>query len=198
MDLDEIEEKYQKELEKAENDFLKEVAGSKDSSAAEKKYTERVKAAQSSYSNAVNSVLAKQKGSLGKVEKKKTLEKNEQFKVVPGNFELTRWEKQKIKWGLFFFKTHFKVRNDLRKKTPNFVSYQYYYWRILIRRFTGAVRDEIHHIVSEITLAMQHNYETLSEFMKKAFKFLWELPGKFLSHFKKKGKEEKKEETKTS
>jgi hypothetical protein len=102
MDLDEIEEIYRKELEQAENDFLKEVANSKDSSPAEKRYKEKVKIAQNKYYVSVNSYLEKEKKNYGKKEQKKKPEITAPFQVLPGNFELSRWEKRKLKWGLFF------------------------------------------------------------------------------------------------
>lgn len=203
MDLDEIEEVYRKECEDAENDFLKSVANKKDSSSAEKTYTGRIKSAREKYERLVRSYLENEKKNRGKKGQKPVLERNEQFKVIPGEFELSHWEKRKLKWHLFFFKTHFNLRNELRQKTPGFLSYYFYLWKLLFKRFFGAIRDFFAQMISEIVSSLQHTLEALGELSKKIFKYLSELPGKILSLFKKKSKAvggeakpEVKEETK--
>ncbi len=192
MDLDEIEDVYKRELEDAEKDFLQATAEKKDANGAEEKYRSRIRAAREKYYKTIKIYLEKEKSSREKKGKKEKTEENKQFKVEPGKFELSWWEKQKIKWGLIFFKAHFKTRNKARKNTPRAVSYEYYSLRLSLRKFFGTIADATDRMVSTIVAVSQHLFEIVKDFLKKFLKYLGGIPGKIADRFKKKGKEEKK------
>ncbi|MFH1802003.1 MAG: hypothetical protein ABH864_00965 [archaeon] len=198
MDLEEIEDVYRRELEEIEKNFLKAVADKEKSKGAEKAYKGKIKAARDRYYTSVNTYLEREKKNLGKKDNKKKEKETKQFKVVPGNFELSWWQRQKLRWGLFFFKKRFSARNKIRKNTPEFVSYQYYKKRLLFGRFFGVVGDSVRGAASEVASVLQGNYEMFKKGAQKALKYLSELPGKiFAKFFKKKGKEGEKKEEKT-
>jgi hypothetical protein len=78
------------------------------------------------------------------------------------------------------------VRNEIRKNTPRGVSYHYFLWRLLFRRFFGSIKEGISRVISEITLTLQHGFEAIKELLKKILKYLSEIPSKIIKKFKKK------------
>lgn len=209
MDLEEIEEAYRKQLEDAEKIFLKAVADKKGVKEAEKTYKAKVKAARDKYYSSINAHLEKEKKSYGKKNKKTKREDTKPFKVEPGNFELSWWQRQRLSWGLYFFKKRFATRNKMRKNTPKFVSYQYYKWKLFFKKFYLAVADAISRTLSELAAMFKSLYEWSGDLTKKVLKYLGGVPGKLMALLNKiRGKkakagekkegEEKKDESKES
>lgn len=211
MDLEEIEEVYRRELEEIEKEFLKAIADKKNAKGAENTYKSKIKAARDRYYKLINDNLEKEKKNYGRKGRKKEGFDVKPFKVEPGNFELSWWQKKKLEWNLWFFKKHFHTRNKVREKTPKFVSYHYYKWRLLLKRFYGNVREGLSRAYSGLVSMLQHNYGRLKDLVKKILKYLSGVPEKVVKLIqrirgkkveKKAGegdkKEEKKEEKKSS
>ncbi|MFH1290669.1 MAG: hypothetical protein ABIH92_04645 [Nanoarchaeota archaeon] len=195
MNLEEIEETYKKELEKIEKEFLQGIKDKKDTGEVEKDYLKKIKVVRERYYKEVTVFLEKQKKALKNIKKKKVKkEKVGRFKVEPGDFELSWWQKKKFSWGLRWFKVGFKTHNFRRDHTPNFVSYNWIIFRITMKKIFTKVRNAVAGFFEMLFTAIAGGYVSSKNLLKKVSKKVVELPGRIIGRLmKKKGGEEKKE-----
>jgi hypothetical protein len=195
VEIEEIEEIYEKDVESVEKEFLDGLKAGKSTKDLDKIYRDKIKLARDKYYKSMSDYIERSKKA--KQQKKKgKKEKFKHFEVVPANLRLSWFRRMRNKLNLKWFKFHFSVRNGVRSRTPNgFLRFRIWV-KLKLRRYYMFVRRIIEKIFNWFKELFVSAGKGIYTGVKKALAFLIELPGKFLGLFrrKKKGKEGEKKE----
>jgi len=186
MDLEKIEEDYKKGLDVAEKEFKSGLKNKGNTKELEKRYQNKLNSLRKHYYNSINSNLKKQ-GIYKKKKKSATKkEKFKTFKVHPGKFELSIFQKLKFKIHLLKFKVGFWIRNFLRNKTPEFISFNYLKIKIKSKKLFSKLSDLTADSIEKTKDLSQKTFEKSKSLIKIAYKKTMEFPSKIIEKFSKK------------
>jgi hypothetical protein len=135
--MDDAEEFYNLEIEKADQDFLKNLGDKKDKNELEKRYREKLKKIHEKYTEAVTQNIFEQRKRLIKPKIKE--EKVKPFKVKSQKISLSLLEELRMKSDLFFFKAKINFKNFIDQIIP----YRVIILRIKARKFIRRTHSNI-------------------------------------------------------
>ena len=203
MDPEEIEEFYQKEVEKADNFYLNSIRDSEKKltkKQIKEKYDNMLKTAIENYRKQYDEYFKSPKKISGNEKQEKKQEKEKQFKVEKLNLELNFKEKFKLKYNLFKFRKTIAIKNLIRKIMPIFLSKQILKTKIAIseiigsiKRFFRGVKKHILKIISKISEKIKNISKLIYTKLKKTYKSLKENIISVFIHKKENNKDNKDE-----
>jgi hypothetical protein len=135
-DIEDIENFYEREIEKADKEFLSGLKQKKDNKDKEKRYKESLKNIQEQYKKKYERYLSAQKEGLSKNKKHPGPKegKKEKLKTKSIDFKkLDKEEKKRLNKEIFKFKTRLKMHKFYRKATPKFLIITYLKIKFKIR-----------------------------------------------------------------
>ncbi|GBE20089.1 hypothetical protein BMS3Abin17_00823 [archaeon BMS3Abin17] len=197
MKIEDIETIYKKEIKEAEKEFLEGMKNKKNLGELETIYKNKLRLAREDYYESISKVIEKQKESIKKKDKKEDKsEKVKCFKLKPGKFGLTLLQRIKFRLGYLFFKLGFRLRNWLKKITPNILSYNYIKIKITIKRISLYLNN----LFLEFSIVIKDNLRKIYSLAKTGIKKLLEIAKKIteatLFRFSKKDSSKEGEEKK--
>jgi len=183
MDLEEIEDNYRKEIQKADDEFLQGMKDKRPFKEIEEEYKNKLKMSKMNYSNLVKEAIKNNKLSKSNFKKSSKKEKIKPFKVESGRFDIGFIKKISLKLDFFIFKCKFKVRNVLREKTPYIISYNYIKSKIILNKRLSEskefVNDTLNYIKTEFLRSLSGIKEGIKNISKKLSNFLQSILNKF-------------------
>lgn len=196
MEIEEIEEEYNKENEAAKIDFLMGLRHKVNRRALEKQYKDRLAKARAKYYEQTKLFLDgtkqnKQKKGI----KKKDETKTKPFVVLPANYKLSRKDRFELWKDKKLFKLKLRAKRLKRNIVTPPVSAFALKSKIMIKRSSKATGNffkivgiGIYHFLKTVTLDFYHGFINLSKLIFEIFLMI--IPGR------KKGKKSKEDEAK--
>ncbi len=197
MDFEEIEDVYKKELDNAEKGFLEERNSKKSKNDAENNYKEKLKKAREKYYSSVGDLIEKQKKQKIKTPKKKR-ERVEHFISEEGRYEISIYQRLKLKSNLFLFKFRIYLKNKKRAMTPYFLSILFIKSKIKIKSIFGKINDTTATLKEKIKNLAEISKEGIKERLKKLYEKINSFPEKFFSLFRRKKVKPEENENKSN
>jgi len=161
MNLDEIEDDYKLQIQKADSEFLKLTSLGTDIKQAESKYRELTKKIRSKYISRLTKFLEESNGEDVK-KYGKNPENYSRFKVDTSSYDLTTFQKNKIKISLFIFRFNLILRESIKEHLSN--NFLFHYYRIKIRA-VHIIRK-----VNEKLVFFENIFEEFAGFIKEKTK----------------------------
>jgi len=200
-DAEEIESYYEKEVEKADKEFLKIIneAQNKNAKEIEKNYLEKLNSIKEEYKKKYHKYLGQQKTISNKDKKpKKKKEKTKTFKVERANLKLTNKEKLILKWGLLSFKLRIKRKNLYRKVVPKKIRVSVFISKIKLKRFFKSLIAWVNESFFDLKNKSAEKLENIKKTSKETYKKITQAIKSILSKILKKLPRKKEEESKES
>lgn len=197
--MEDPEEFYKSEIEKADKEFLDGLKGNQDRAESEKKYRDKLKNILEKYEKLFNKYLENQKKQIIETEKKKgtkkrVREKQEKFEVKSLDLKLSWKEKLRFKIDLFKFKTRIKMKDFLEDNVPFSFIFFYVKTKLSFRSYMMRFSNYISLLSSNFTSWILKIFEKIKSYSKKAYLLVKGIFVKVYKIFVKgKTKEKKKE-----
>jgi hypothetical protein len=205
--MEEIEEFYKEEIEKADSEYLKKLENKLERKQAEEDYREKLKKIREQYSKKYKGYFLEERKKIRKKELKKSKDNFKRLKVEKFDFSFNFTERLRIKKAIETFRLKRKLRKFFYKITPEKLIYVSIKFRKKQKRFFDWVRkvsEKTFERLKEKTIRLFELVIGLSKkilnkttgIIKKVLGIIWEVKKENKDEVKEAEKpEEKKEES---